>query len=51
MEFTIKTGSPAKSKTGILVLGVFADGVLPALTAAVDAAAEGRITQFLTRRP
>ncbi len=49
MEFTIKTGSPAKSKTGILVLGVFADGVLPALTAAVDAAAEGRITQFLKR--
>jgi len=49
MEFTIKTGSPAKSKTGILVLGAFADGVLPALTAAVDAAAEGRISQFLKR--
>ena len=49
MEFTIKTGSPAKSKTGILVLGAFADGVLPALTAAVDAVAEGRISQFLKR--
>ena len=49
MEFTIKTGSPAKSKTGILVLGAFADGVLPALTAAVDAAAEGRISQLLKR--
>ncbi len=49
MEFTIKTGSPAKSKTGILVLGAFADGALPALTAAVDAAAEGRISQFLKR--
>ncbi len=49
MEFTIKTGSPAKSKTGILVLGAFADGALPALTAVVDAAAEGRITQLLKR--
>ena len=49
MEFTIKTGSPAKSRTGILVLGAFADGVLPAPTAAVDAAAEGRISQLLKR--
>ena len=26
MEFTIKTGSPAKLKTGLLVLGAFAGG-------------------------
>jgi len=49
MEFTIKTGSPAKSKAGILVLGAFADGVLPAATANVDAAAQGRIAHLLKR--
>ncbi|MFT3757533.1 leucyl aminopeptidase [Thauera sp.] len=49
MEFTIKTGSPAKSKAGLLVLGAFADGVLPTATAAVDAAAEGRIAHYLKR--
>ena len=38
MEFTIKTGSPAKLKTGLLVLGAFAGGKLSALTAAVDGA-------------
>lgn len=35
MEFTIKTGNPAKLKTGLLVLGAFADGKLPALGGAV----------------
>ena len=49
MEFTIKTGLPAKSKAGILVLGAFADGVLPAATANVDAAAQGRIAHLLKR--
>ena len=36
MEFTIKTGSPAKLKTGLLVLGAFAGGKLPALTDGVE---------------
>ena len=49
MEFTIKTGSPAKLKTGLLVLGAFAGGKLPALTAAVDGAAEGRIAALIKR--
>ena len=45
MEFTIKTGSPAQLKTGLLVLGAFAGGKLPALTAA----AEGRIAALIKR--
>ena len=49
MEFTIKTGNPAKLKTGLLVLGAFADGSLPALTATVDGASKGRIAQLLKR--
>ena len=49
MEFTIKTGSPAKCKTGILVLGAFADGVLPTLTALVDATSDGRLSHLLKR--
>ncbi len=49
MEFTIKTGSPAKLKTGLLVLGAFAGGKLPALSAAADGAAEGRIASLIKR--
>ncbi len=49
MEFTIKTGSPAKLKTGLLVLGAFAGGRLPALTAAADGTAEGRIASLIKR--
>ena len=49
MEFTIKTGSPAKLKTGLLVLGAFAGGKLSALTAAVDGATEGRIAALIKR--
>ncbi|MFP5402991.1 MAG: leucyl aminopeptidase [Gammaproteobacteria bacterium] len=49
MEFTIKTGSPAKLKTGLLVLGAFAGGKLPALTAAADGAADGRIASLIKR--
>ena len=49
MEFTIKTGSPAKLKTGLLVLGAFAEGRLPALSAAADGAAEGRIAALIKR--
>ncbi|MDI3514839.1 MAG: leucyl aminopeptidase [Rhodocyclaceae bacterium] len=49
MEFTIKTGCPAKLKTGLLVLGAFAGGKLPALTAAADGAADGRIASLIKR--
>ncbi len=47
MEFTIKTADPAKLKAATLVLGAFADGCLPAPSAIVDAASEGRITRLV----
>ena len=49
MEFTIKTAAPEKFRAGILVAGAYADGVLPAATAALDNAAEGRISAVLKR--
>ncbi len=49
MEFTIKTATPEKFKAGILVLAAFADAALPAATAAVDKAADGRIAALLKR--
>ncbi|ATE59185.1 leucyl aminopeptidase [Thauera sinica] len=49
MEFTIKTAAPEKFRAGILVAGAFADGTLPAATAALDKAADGRIAALLKR--
>lgn len=49
MEFTIKTGNPAKLKTGLLVLGAFADGKLPALGGVIDDATQGRLSSLLER--
>ncbi|TAH43040.1 MAG: leucyl aminopeptidase [Betaproteobacteria bacterium] len=49
MEFTIKTAAPEKFRAGILVAGAFADGALPAATAALDKAADGRIATLLKR--
>ena len=49
MEFTIKTGSPAKSKAGLLVVGAFVDADLPAATAAIDELASGLISRLLKR--
>jgi leucyl aminopeptidase len=49
MEFTIKTATPEKFRAGILVAGTFADGALPAATATLDEAADGRIAALLKR--
>ncbi|MCP5308676.1 MAG: leucyl aminopeptidase [Zoogloeaceae bacterium] len=43
MEFTIKTSSPEKLKTGCLVVGVFADKELSPAAAALDKACKGAI--------
>ncbi len=49
MEFTIKTGTPEKLKTGTLVVGVFADGKLTEAAAALDKASKGRLAAILKR--
>ncbi len=47
MEFSIKSGSPEKLRTGALVVGVFESRKPGAAAAALDAASKGRITEVL----
>ncbi len=47
MEFLAKTATPITLRTGCLILPVFEKAVLPAITAEVDAACAGKISQLL----
>ncbi|MFN3985193.1 MAG: leucyl aminopeptidase [Rhodocyclaceae bacterium] len=49
MEFTIKTGSPEKQKTQVLVVAAHSDGPLSGATAALDLAYEGRLAKLVER--
>ena len=49
MDITIKTASPDKLRTGVLVVGAFADGALPAATGAIDEASKGKVSAILKR--
>ena len=49
MEFTIKTASPEKFRTAMLVAGAWADGTLPPASASLDQASGGRISALLKR--
>ncbi|MBL8444172.1 MAG: leucyl aminopeptidase [Zoogloeaceae bacterium] len=49
MQFTIKTGSPEKHKTGILVIGAHSDGKLGQAAIAVDQACGGLIARLIAR--
>ncbi|ANQ86072.1 leucyl aminopeptidase [Azoarcus olearius] len=49
MEFTIKTATPEKVRTGVLVVGLFADGILPPAAHAVDKASKGKLAQLVKR--
>src|SRR5262245_65652702 len=49
MDIFVKTDPPEKVPAGTLVVGAFADGSLPAATAAVDQASRGRISAALKR--
>ena len=49
MEFTIKTAGPEKVRTGVLVVGTFADGKLTASAQAVDKASKGKLSQLIKR--
>jgi len=41
--------APATTKTGMLVVGAFADGTLPAVGAEIDAASKGRLSALIGR--
>lgn len=49
MEFSIKSGAPEKSRTACLVVGVFEPRRLTAAAAAIDAAAQGFVSDILRR--
>ncbi|MDY0013575.1 MAG: leucyl aminopeptidase [Rhodocyclaceae bacterium] len=49
MEFTIKTGSPEKLKSGCVVVGVFDGSTLTPAAEALDKAASGALTEVLKR--
>jgi len=48
VEFTIKTDSPEKFRTGCLVLAVFADGPLPPAVRAADEASDGKLSRLVS---
>jgi leucyl aminopeptidase len=49
IEFTVETASPEKFRTGVLVLGAFADGTLPPISQKVDDAAKGKLSVVIKR--
>ena len=48
MEFTIKTASPERFRTGLLILGAFVGAPLPATSRAVDEASQGRLSRLVS---
>jgi leucyl aminopeptidase len=49
MEITIASGSPEQQKTGVIVVGAFADGSLSPAGEALDKASQGKLTAVLKR--
>jgi leucyl aminopeptidase len=49
MDITVATGSPEQQKTGVVVVGAFADGTLSPAGQALDKAAQGRLAAVLKR--
>jgi leucyl aminopeptidase len=49
MDITVETTSPEKARTGVLVVGAFADGVLPPPARAIDEASKGKLSVLIAR--
>ena len=49
IELKLESTSPEKIRTGVLVIGAFSDGVLPALTKTIDEASNGKISALMKR--
>src|SRR5687768_6081117 len=49
MEFSIKTGSPGKQRTGCVVVGAFEGRKLATGASAIDSASGGYLTDVLAR--
>jgi leucyl aminopeptidase len=49
VELKFETGSPEKVRTGVLVIGAFSDGTLPAPAREIDNVSQGRISSLIAR--
>src|SRR5499427_11002744 len=49
MDITLETTSPDKLRTGVLVVGAFADGTLPPSARAIDEASKGKLSAVIKR--
>jgi leucyl aminopeptidase len=49
IEFTLETTSPERIRTGVLVVGAFADGSLPPSTKRVDEVSKGKLSALIRR--
>src|SRR5262252_6146143 len=49
MEIAVETSSPEKVRTGLLVVGAFADGTLPPSSKKIDEVSKGKLSAMLKR--
>jgi leucyl aminopeptidase len=49
VELTLQTMSPENARTGVLVIGAFADGALPFVSQKIDQASQGHLSAILKR--
>jgi len=49
MEITLESASPEKVQTGVLVVGAYPDGTLPAPSKKIDEASKGKLSAVLKR--
>src|SRR5262252_6675562 len=49
MDITLETASPEKLRTGVLVVGAFADGPLPPSTQTIDEVSNGKLSALMKR--
>jgi len=49
IEITLESSSPEKTRTGILIVGAFADGALPPSSRKIDEASKGKLSAVIKR--
>ena len=49
MDITLETASLDSLRTGVLVVGAFADGTLPSSARAIDEASKGKLSAVIKR--
>jgi leucyl aminopeptidase len=49
IEINVESSSPEKIRTGLLVVGAFADGTLPPFSKKIDEASNGKLSHVIKR--